>query len=75
MKTYKNLGGDSGIIAYEFGADFIRVKFSDGSLYLYTHTSAGIQNIKTMKQLARNGEGLNAFINTTVKYKYKKKER
>ena len=30
MKRYRNLGGDSGIVAYEDGEDFIRVQFSDG---------------------------------------------
>lgn len=75
MKKYKNLGGDSGVSAYEIGDDFIRVVFSDGGTYLYSNESAGIQNIDQMKELAEYGEGLNAFINTNVKYNYAKKER
>ena len=34
MKRYRNRGGDSGIVAYEIGSDFITVMFSDGSIYL-----------------------------------------
>lgn len=70
MERYKNLDGDSGVIAYETGPNYIRVQFSDRSIYLYTYESAGSQNIEYMKRLAENGEGLNAFINTTVRKKY-----
>ena len=75
MEPYRNLGGDSGVESYEIGSDFIRVQFSDGSVYLYTYESAGSQNIEHMKQLAVNGQGLNSFINTTVRYDYARKER
>ena len=75
MERYKNLGGDSGVVAYENGPDFIRVQFSDGAIYLYTYLSASSQNIEYMKQLARNGQGLNSFINTTVRKAYAQKER
>jgi hypothetical protein len=75
MERYRNLGGDSGVIAYEIGADFIRVEFSDRSIYLYTYASAGSHNIERMKQLATDGQGLNAFINTSVRKSYARKER
>ncbi len=75
MERYKNLGRDSGVAAYENGPDFIRVQFSDGSVYLYTYASAGAQNIEHMKPLAIDGQGLNAFINTTVRKAYARKER
>ena len=75
MERYKNLGGESGVVAYENGLDFIRVQFNDGSVYLYTCASAGAQNIEHMKQLAISGQGLNAFINTTVRKAYARKER
>jgi hypothetical protein len=70
MTHYKNLGGDSGVAAYEIGADFIKVQFHDGSVYLYTYRSAGSGSIEQMKDLASAGMGLNSFINTHVKYKY-----
>ncbi len=75
MEPYKNLGRDSGITAFEPGIDFIRVQFRDGSVYLYTYSSAGSDNIEHMKQLARNGEGLHSFINRKVRKAYDRKER
>ena len=75
MEPYRNLGGDSGVESYEIGSDFIRVQFSDGSVYLYTYERPGSQNVEHMKQLAVNGQGLNSFINTTVRYDYARKER
>lgn len=75
MQRYKNLGGNSNVSAYEYGPDFIRVQFKDGSVYLYTNSSAGSKNIETMKKLADAGQGLNSFINTMVRKSYKAKER
>ena len=75
MKRYKNLSGGSGIVAYESGPDFIRVRFSSGSVYLYTYESADPDDIEQMKELASKGEGLNSFINTTVYHNYARRER
>lgn len=75
MERYKDIDGDSGVAAYEIGTDYIRVQFSDNSVYLYTYTSAGANNIEQMKKLAASGDGLNAFINKNVRKKYAKKER
>ncbi|MDO9557186.1 MAG: hypothetical protein Q7J82_06355 [Coriobacteriia bacterium] len=59
---------------YEVGPDYIRVRFSDGSVYLYTYASAGESNIERMKQLARSGDGLNSFIMSNVRKKYESKQ-
>ena len=75
MERYRNLGGDSSVIAYEIGSNFIRVQFSDGSVYLYTYASAGSHNIEQMKQLARRGRGLNSFIMRNVRKAYARRER
>ena len=75
MERYKNLGGDSGVVAYEIGGDSIKVEFSDGSLYLYNFGSAGHNNIEKMKELAIAGRGLNTFINTNVRKQYASKLR
>ena len=56
MKRYGNLHGNSGIAAYEEGADFIRIKFTSSSVYLYTYDSADEEDIEEMKELAREGE-------------------
>ena len=74
MDLYRNIDGDSGVSAYEIGADFIRVRFSTGATYLYTYSSAGSENIEQMKILAREGNGLNSFINTRVRRLYARKE-
>jgi len=64
MQKYGNLSGNSGIMAFETGADFIKVQFKDGDIYTYTALSAGAQVIARMMQLARAGRGLATFINT-----------
>ena len=74
MKPYGNLGGNSGVNAYEIGSDFIRVEFSTGGIYRYTYESAGKNNIEYMKQLAESGHGLNSFINTDVRDLYAARE-
>jgi len=75
VTTYRNSGGDSGIVSYEIGSDSITVQFSDGSVYLYTSQSASSEDIAEMKLLASSGEGLNSFINRRVKFNYAQKLR
>ncbi len=75
MEYYANLGGTSGVRAYEINSTSISVKFKDGAEYLYTYSSAGANNIEIMKDLASNGIGLNSFINTNVRKNYASKIR
>jgi len=75
MQPYGNRGGDSGVAAYEFGSDFIRVQFISGAIYLYTYASCGQGNCEMMKSLAAQGHGLNGFINSVVRKGYARKER
>lgn len=70
MEQYKNLGRDSGVSFYEINSESVTVQFNTGKIYLYTYQSAGSQNIEEMKLLAKNGEGLNSFINRVVRKKY-----
>jgi hypothetical protein len=75
MRPYKNIDGDSGVQAFEYGTDFIKVKFFNTEVvYVYTNASAGTQNIAEMKRLADDGRGLNAFINLHVKTLFARKE-
>ncbi len=74
MERYKNLGGDSGVVEYEIGTDFIKVKFKGSKVYVYDYASAGRDNIESMKGLAKNGTGLNAFINKNVRELYSRIE-
>ena len=75
MERYQNLGGASGIVAYEVGDDFIKVQFRDGAVYLYTDQSAGHAAIEHMKELARAGHGLNSYISRVVRKQYAAKLR
>lgn len=75
MKPYRDIDNDSGVVGYEDGPGYIRVQFSDASVYLYTDASAGSGNIHEMQRLAAAGDGLNAFINSHVKRRYACKER
>lgn len=75
MERYKNLGGDSGIAAYELSPGTIVVQFKDGWKYEYTSQSAGAAAIATMHRLAASGHGLNGFITTTVRKAYSRKFR
>lgn len=75
MERYKNLGGNSSVIAYEIGYDSIKVQFGDGSIYLYNYQSTGKDNIERMKELAKSGMGLNSFIGRFVKKAYATKLR
>jgi hypothetical protein len=75
MERYKNLGGDSGVAAYEIENDSIKVQFDDGAIYLYNYQSAGAANIEEMKTLAIAGRGLNSFIMKHVRKKYAAKLR
>ncbi len=73
MITYRDIDGDSGVLAYAIGADYIDVQFKGTSkLYRYSYQSAGRENVESMKVLAQNGNGLNSFINKNVKYLYVK---
>lgn len=75
MERYKNLAGNSGVVAYEIGSDFIKVEFRGGSIYLYNYHSAGKENIERMKELAMAGKGLSTFISQVVREKYASKLR
>ena len=75
MPMYANRGGDSGIVSYETGDDWIRVVFNDKSKYKYNYESTGQTDIEKMKALADAGEGLNEFIKRHVKERYACKSR
>ncbi|WP_345811703.1 hypothetical protein AAGS40_12370 [Paraburkholderia sp. PREW-6R] len=62
MERYRNVSGDSGIDAYEIGDDFIRVRFRSGVSYWYTEASVGATHVRTLKRLARKGQGLSTYI-------------
>ena len=75
MQEYRHVGGETGILAFEIGTDFIRVEFEDHTVYIYTYASAGSFAVERMKELAVKGEGLNTFINKYTRKNYERKER
>ena len=52
MERYRDIDNDSGVAGYEIGPDYIRVQFKDGSVYLYTYTSAGSSYIEEMNKVS-----------------------
>ena len=75
MENYKNLGGNSSVVAYKTGAGEITVKFSDGWQYLYSTQSTSLANIQEMQRLATQGIGLNSFIGRVVRTGFVRKWR
>ena len=71
MEIYRNVGGDSGISAYEIGANYVSVKFNNtGKVYTYSYGRAGKSHVDQMKILAERGSGLNSYIMRNVKNLY-----
>lgn len=71
MEKYRNSGGDSGVDSFEIGNDYIKVKFiGTFKTYRWSHIRAGKNHVDKMKVLALRGSGLNAYINSNVKFKY-----
>ncbi|MDH4555601.1 hypothetical protein E8F11_10495 [Pseudomonas sp. BN417] len=75
MERYRNLSGNSNVVAFEIGAGFITVQFGDGMKYLYTDRSTGAARIAEMQRLARAGQGLNSYIGRAVKKAFERKWR
>ena len=73
MKRYKNLSGSAGVIAYESGKDYIRIRFQDGKTYEYDYIRPGRQHVENMKPLAEEGHGLTTYINQFVRENYARK--
>ena len=62
MERYRNLSGESGVVAFEAGTDFIRVRFAGGEIYRYDRTRPGARHLAQMKRLAQAGRGLSSYI-------------
>jgi len=75
MTHYRNIGGNSGVLAFESTADSITVQFNNGSAYIYTYAIPGKSDVDRMKLLAENGSGLNSYISSVIKKRYQTKLR
>ncbi|MGF6773043.1 hypothetical protein P3T18_005548 [Paraburkholderia sp. GAS199] len=76
MKRYANLSGDSGVLAYEVGADFVAVRFKPGVTYWYTEAGVGAKHVGMLARLGQRGQGLGTYISqhADVKAGYSRKE-
>jgi hypothetical protein len=70
MNRYRNASGDSGVIAYSVGEDYITVRFRDKSEYVYNYEITGKYRVDEMKRLAIGGKGLATYINQHVRELY-----
>ncbi len=68
MQLYHS--GNSGVVAYNIGPNFIIVQFKSGERYLYNHVTPGRKHVQTMKKLAAGNEGLATYISQHVKDHY-----
>jgi hypothetical protein len=73
MIRYANHSGQSAIITYESGDDYLKVQFNTGQTYTYTYNSAGSGTVEEMKRLAIAGAGLNSYIMRYAKKSYESK--
>lgn len=71
MKRYK--GSHSGVVAYECGEDWIKLKFVDGTVYKYDYETPGEQEVEIMKILAARGSDLSTFVSQHVRERYAQK--
>ena len=76
MERYRNLSGDSGVVAYEIGDNFVAVRFRPGVTYWYTAASVGAKHVAILKRLAQRGQGLSTYISqhADVSGGYERKE-
>ncbi len=75
MTPYRNLSGNSNVVAYQITEDAIQVVFMSGSYrnYLYNSVRPGSAVVEKMKQLAEQGRGLNSYISSIIKSSYARK--
>ncbi|HEY9547260.1 MAG TPA: hypothetical protein VIR56_14720 [Solimonas sp.] len=73
MRPYRNLSGNSGVVAYEVGADFIKLRFTRGDTYRYDYRRPGHRDVERMKRLAAAGTGLSTYVAQTVRERYAEK--
>lgn len=71
MVLYKNLRGNSGVLAYEILEDRIILLFKGTArTYSYSYSKAGRFHVDNMKKMAKAGHGLNSYVNRYVRFLY-----
>lgn len=69
MKRYRS-ADSSGVAAYDYGPDWIVIRFQRGGTYRYDAHHPGAPHVIEMQRLADAGEGLNTYINRHVRDDY-----
>ena len=71
MERYADKSGSSGVLAYETGADYIKVRFkANTAVYKYTYRLPGRRHVEKMKALAKSGKGLSTYISQFIRTGY-----
>ena len=69
MTEYRNENGNSGIVGFEIGDDYIDVQFKNGGIYRYKESIIGRLQFLNMQAAAMLGSGLNGIINRYAREK------
>lgn len=75
MERYKNLSGQSNVVAYELDQGSISVEFASGAYrtYVYDSNRPGPVMVAELQRLAVAGRGLNSYISSVVKSNFSRK--
>lgn len=75
MERYKNLSGQSNVVAYELAQGSISVEFASGvyRTYVYDSNRPGPVMVAELQRLAVAGRGLNSYISSVVKSNFSRK--
>lgn len=75
MERYKNLSGQSNVVAYELSEGAITVQFASGTYrtYVYDSKRPGPVMVAELQRLAMAGRGLNSYISSIVKSNFSHK--
>ncbi|MBD8204660.1 hypothetical protein [Pseudomonas viridiflava] len=75
MDRYKNLSGQSNVVAYELAQGSISVEFASGTYrtYVYDSNRPGPVMVAELQRLAVAGRGLNSYISSVVKSNFSHK--
>lgn len=75
MQPYANHHGNSGVVSFESGNNFIKIRFkSSPVVYVYTFALPGRMHVEEMKKLASDGRGLATYISKNIKTNFDHKE-
>lgn len=63
---YQSSSGDSGVVSYDIGPEFITLQFKNGVVQHYTYEKPGKEHVERMKELAKAGSGLSTYVKQHV---------